>query len=154
MNTISRNRVLLTIIGVLLITNLAVVIFFYNHKCGEEPRQPGFTDRLKKEVGFTPGQMKIFEPKKKVFWDKMHQRFDEMKKTKENFYYQMYDPAIPDSVIEAKAEMIGNQQKEIDVQVIKHFKEIRTLCTPEQLPKFDSLLPLIIRRMTAPPGKK
>jgi protein CpxP len=156
MNNISRNRILLTIIGVLLITNLAVVIFFFNHKCmpTEPPHQPGFTERLKKEVGFTPDQMKIFEPKKKIFWDKMHQRFEEMKKTKENFYFQMYDPSIPDSVIIAKANLIGNEQKEIDLQVIRHFKEIRTLCSPDQFSRFDSLLPVIINRMTAPPAKK
>ena len=154
MNNITRNRILLAIIGALLLINLIVGLFFFNHKCAEEQRGPGFTERLKKEVGFTPEQMKIFEPKKKAFWERMHQRFEEMKRTKENFYYQLYDPSIPDSVIRSKAEAIGNEQKEIDLQVIKHFKDIRTLCTPEQLPKYDSLLPLIIKRMTASPGKK
>lgn len=154
MNNISRNRVLLTIIGVLLITNLVVVIIFFNHRCPEQPHQPGFTERLKKEVAFTPGQMKIFEPKKKVFWSEMHQRLDQMKKTKEDFYRQLYDPSIPDSVINAKAQVIGDEQKEIDVHVLRHFKDLRTLCTPEQLPKFDSLLPMIVQRMTAPPGRK
>ena len=154
MNTISRNRILLTIIGVLLLTNLAVVVFFFNHKCNEEPHQPGFTERLKKEVRFTPEQIKIFEPKKKAFWDEMHARLDSMKKTKEEFYKQMYDPAIPDSLIEERAKVIGDEQKEIDVHVLRHFKDLRTLCTPEQLPKFDSLLPMIVQRMTAPPGKR
>jgi hypothetical protein len=154
MNSISRNRILLSIIGILLITNIAVVVFFLNHKCHEEPRGPGFTERLKKEVGFTPEQMKVFEPKKRAFWDKMHRGFDNLKNTKEKFYYQMYDPSIPDSVIESRAEVIGKEQKELDLQVLRHFKDIRTICTPEQLPKFDSLLPLIIKRMTAPPGKR
>lgn len=150
----SRNRILLALIGVLLLTNLAVVIFFYNHRCPEEPRQPGFTDRLKKEVGFTAEQMKVYEPKKKAFWEGMHQRFADMKKTKEDFYYQMYDPSTPDSVISAKAEVIGAKQKEIDLQVLRHFREVRTMCTPDQLQKFDSLLPMIIQRMTSPPGRK
>jgi hypothetical protein len=96
----------------------------------------------------------MFEPRKKAFWDEMHQRLDQMKKTKEDFYRQMYDPSIPDSVINAKAAVIGHEQEEIDVHVLKHFKDLRTLCTPEQLPKFDSLLPMIVQRMTAPPGRK
>lgn len=154
MDNISRNRVLLAIIGVLLITNLAVVIFFFNHRCAEAPRGPGFTERLKKEVGFTPAQMQVFEPKKKLFWNSMHEKFEDIKKTKENFYFQMYDSSIPDSVIESKATVIGNKQKEIDLQVIRHFTEVRKLCTADQLPKFDSLLPQIIQRMTAPPGRK
>ena len=81
-------------------------------------------------------------------------RLDEMKKTKEEFYKQMYDSTISDSVVEERAKVIGEQQKEIDVHVLKHFKDLRSLCTPEQLPKYDSLLPMIVQRMTAPPGRR
>jgi len=155
MNNISRNRMLLLIIAILLVTNVAMGLFFFNHHCGPEERKtPGFSERLRKEVGFTPAQLKIFEPKKKAFWDAMHRRLEQLKKTKESFYYQMYDSTIADSVIDAKAEVIGQEQKEIDVQVLHHFKDLRKLCTPEQLPKFDSLLPMIIQRMTVAPGKK
>jgi hypothetical protein len=79
----------------------------------------------------------------------MRERFDEIKKTKEKFYYQLYDPSITDSVLQSRAEIIGKEQKELDLHVIRHFKEIRKLCTPEQLPKYDSLLPPLIERMTA-----
>lgn len=155
MNTLSRNKILLSIIAILLITNIGMLIFFL--RCNRHPveeKRKGFTERLKTEVGFTPQQMEIFEPKKKAFWDKMRARFDEIKKTKEDFYYQMYDPAIPDSVIVQKADVIGDQQKELDLQVIRHFKDVRKLCTPEQLPRYDSLLPAIIKRMTDRPSKK
>jgi periplasmic protein CpxP/Spy len=155
MNSVSRNKILLSIIAILLITNIGMLIFFL--RCNRQPveeKRKGFTERLKTEVGFTPQQLEIFEPKKKAFWDRMRTRFDEIKKTKEDFYYQMYDPSIPDSVIAQKAEVIGDQQKELDLQVIRHFKDVRTMCTPEQLPKFDSLLPAIIKRMTERPVKK
>lgn len=156
MNSVSRNKILIFIIAILLVTNIAMLIFFlkcHREKPIEEKRK-GFTERLKTEVGFTPQQMSVFEPKKKAFWDRMRARFEEMKKTKEAFYYQMYDPSIPDSVIVSKAEVIGDQQKELDLQVIRHFKDIRTLCTPDQLPKYDSLLPAIIKRMTDRPTRK
>src|SRR5689334_10354179 len=155
MNTISRNKVLLTIIAVLLIANIAMLVFFFRfHNHPPEEKRPGFTEKLKSQVGFSADQMKIAVPKKDAFWKDMRGRFEEMKKTKEKFYYQLYDPSIPDSVIELKAEKIGELQKQMDLKVIKHFKEIRKLCTPEQLPRFDSLLPPIIERMTARPGKK
>lgn len=150
MNSLSRNKVLLTIIAVLLITNIGMLILFLStHQCPpEQKKRSGFTERLKNEVGFTPEQMAVFEPKKKIFWQGMNEKFEQIKKTKEAFYYQMYDPSIPDSLINLRAEAIGDQQKELDLQVIRHFKEIRKLCTPEQLPKYDSLLPPIIKRMT------
>jgi hypothetical protein len=156
MNTISRNRVLLTFIGILIITNIVVAVLYIrlSKRVEEEHKKPGFTEKLKKEVGFTPEQIAVFEPKKKAFWGKMRSRFDEMKHTKDQFYTYIYDPSIPDSVIESKAEIIGRQQKELDQQVISYFKDVRSLCTPEQMPKFDSLLPSIIKRITATPGRR
>jgi hypothetical protein len=155
MSSISRNKILLSIIAILLITNIAMLIFFL--RCNRKPpeqRRIGFTERLKKEVGFTPAQMQVYEPKKEVFWAGMRTKFEQIKRTKEDFYRQMYDPSIPDSVIDQKADVIGEQQKQLDLTVLRHFKDIRTLCTPEQLPKYDSLLPAIIQRMTARPERK
>ncbi|MEO8583511.1 MAG: hypothetical protein ABI415_06930 [Flavitalea sp.] len=120
----------------------------------EEENKPGFTERLKKEVGFTPQQMSVFEPKKKAFWNDMRQRFDEIRSTKRQFYFQIYDPNVPDSTIENKALVIGKQQKDLDLQVIKHFKDVRKICSSEQVIKFDSLVPYIIQRMTALPDKR
>jgi hypothetical protein len=156
MNQLSRNKILVSIIAILLITNLAMLVMFFRvcKPAHAEIKKPGFTERLKTEVGFTPEQMAVFEPKKKAFWNIMKNRFEEIKKTKESFYHQMYDPTISDSTLQLKAEVIGNQQKELDLQVIRHFREVRKMCSPEQLPKYDSLLPLIIERMTARPEKK
>lgn len=154
MNQLSRNKVLLTIIAVLLITNLVMLVMFFRmNKPHHEAKTPGFTERLKKDVGFTEDQMAVFEPKKKAFWTNMRQRFDGIKQTKVDFYNYMYDPSVSDSVMEAHAKVIGDQQKELDLFVIRHFKDVRKMCTEEQLPKYDSLLPTIIERMTARPRR-
>lgn len=155
MSQLSRNKVLLVIIAILFITNIVMLVLFLKVKTAHrEPQKLGFTEKLKNQVGFTPEQMAVFEPRKKVFWTRVRERFDEIKKTKEDFYQYMYNPSVPDSVMESKAEIIGKQQKELDLYVIRHFKETRTLCTPEQLPKYDSLLPPLIERMTARPERR
>jgi periplasmic protein CpxP/Spy len=156
MDQFSGNKILLTIIAILLITNLVMLILFLRIKHSEPPQSKrlGFSEKLKKQVGFTPQQMSVYEPRRTAFWKRIRERRDEIKKTKEDFYQQLYDPSIPDSVIEARAETIGKQQKELDLQVIRHFRDIRRLCTQEQLPKYDSLLPPLIERMTARPEKK
>lgn len=155
MNQLSRNKVLLSIIAVLLITNLVMLFWFFNmHRPGKEQKSPGFTEQLKTNVGFTKEQMAEFEPRKNLFWENMRKRFNDIKAAKVELYQFMYDPNAPDSLMETKAEVIGDQQKEMDLYVVRHFKEVRKLCTPEQLPKFDSLLPPIIERMTARPARK
>ena len=155
MNQLSRNKILLSILAILLITNIVMLVLFLKMKPHpQETKRLGFTEKLKNQVGFSAQQMAVFEPKKKVFWASVRERFDEIKKTKEDFYKYMYDPSVPDSALEAKADLIGKQQRDLDLFVIRHFKEIRTLCTPDQLPKYDSLLPPLIERMTARPERK
>ena len=155
MNQLSRNKVLLSIIAILLITNIVMLVLFLKMKPHpQEPKKLGFTEKLKNQVGFSAQQMAVYEPKRNNFWARVRERSGEIKKTKEDFYKFMYDPSVPDSVLESKADIIGNQQKDLDLFVIRHFKEIRTLCTPEQLPKYDSLLPPLIERMTARPERK
>jgi len=155
MNQLSRNKVLLTIIAVLLLTNIVMLVLFLRIKpVQQEAKKLGFTEKLKNQVGFTPQQLAVHEAKKKAFWASVRERSAEIKKTKEDFYHYMYDPSVPDSVVEAKANIIGDQQKQLDLFVIRYFKYIRTLCTPEQLPKYDSLLPLLIERMTTRPERR
>ena len=43
----------------------------------QETKRLGFTDKLKNQVGFSQQQMAVFEPKKKVFWTRVREKFDE-----------------------------------------------------------------------------
>jgi hypothetical protein len=133
---------------------MLVLILQMKKPAHEGPKRLGFTEKLKNEVGFSPQQMAIYEPKRDKFWAAVRRQFDTIKNTKIDFYHFMYDPSIPDSTLQAKADEIGRQQTNLDLFVVRHFKDIRMLCTPQQLPKFDSLLPPLIERMTARPERK
>jgi hypothetical protein len=155
MNQRSRNKISLVIIAILLVTNVVMLAMYFKMcKTQGEPKRIGFTERLKKEVGFTPDQMSVYNVKKEAFLKGIRQRFDQIKKTKEDFYFQMYDSTVSDSTLQSKAAIIGDQQKDLDLHVIRHFKDVRKMCTHAQLPKYDSLLPSIIERMTSRPGRK
>ncbi len=156
MNVLSKNKILLTIIAVLLLTNITLLVLLLNSKRHhtKEPQRVNFIERLKNEVGFTQVQLLVYSPKREAFWDDMRKRLDEIKKNKEEFYSQMYDSTVTDSVLQKRAEVIGDQQKELDLFVIRHFQDVRKICTPEQLPKYDSIMPGIIKRMVDPVRKK
>ena len=154
MNQLSRNKILLIIISILLITNIVMLFLFLRIEKPEQPKKLGFTEKLKNDVGFTQNQMSVYESRRDRFWASIRRQFDSIKDTKINFYTLMYDPSVPDSVLESRADGIGDQQRNLDLFVVKHFKEIRKLCTHEQLPKYDSLLPALIERMTARPERK
>jgi len=156
MNNTTKSKILISIISILLITNVVMMIFYFkkDNRPPEQSHKPGFTERLKKEVKFDSTQMAIFDKKKKAHWDRMRSLFDEITTTKEHFYQLVYDTALTDSLLESKAVVIGERQKELDLQVFRYFKDVRRLCRPGQLASYDSLLPAIVKRMTELPGKK
>lgn len=76
--------------------------------------------------------------------------FDELGKSKDNFYHLIGQPAASDSILKTAAEDIGKKQAALDLQFFQNFMSFRNLCTPQQLPKFDSTMPGLASRMMQP----
>ena len=151
----SRNRPLIFIIAVLLLTNIAVLGYFLWYKKPHKPsegggdRRPGIETPLQKEVGFTEDQMTKYRQMREEQMKAIKPMFEDMRKAKDSLFRTMGNENANDSVINAIADAIGQKQKEMDLRMYNHFKRIRSLCTPDQLVKYDSL----VLRMMRKPGK-
>ena len=159
MSSRSKNRILIFIVAALLISNIAMLVFFlYNNPKGPERnegnRKPGYgmAETLKKDAGFDAEQIKSFEQLREQHWQKIKPMFQDLQNTKSSFYQLVRDSTASDSVINAAAVMIGEKQKTIDLQIFQHFRQTRNLCRPDQKPKFDSLYQGIVRRMSGQRG--
>jgi Spy/CpxP family protein refolding chaperone len=151
MNNPSRNRNLLFIIGILVLTNIAVLGYFLWFKKPVEPKRPdprnGMTEMLKKDVGFNDDQEAQYKKLKDEQWATIKPMFDEMRKAKVNLFRLLSDPNTSDSAVRKAADVIADQQKALDVQTYSHFKKVRAICTPDQQPKYDSLIQRMFRKM-------
>ena len=156
MSTTSRNKNLIFIIAVLLLTNIAVLGYFLWFKKPGQPRhQPNralvFMQMLQKEVGFTDTQLEQYKQLKDQRREAARPMFDEMRKAKENLFKLVSDSTVSDSAIQATANIIAEQQKALDIETLNHFKKIRALCnTAEQQVKYDSAVLRMIRKMGKP----
>jgi protein CpxP len=150
MDTIKKYKALVSIIIFLLITNFAMLIFFMviskpvdrkyrNHE------QNGIYTLLQKEVGFSKGQLDQYQDLRNQQRKNVSPLFNEIKKSKEDFYDLLYSGNASDS--------IAQTQKKIDLQMFNHFKMVRNICTPDQVQKFDSSMKKVITRMTSRPGR-
>jgi len=152
----SRNRIYVLLIGLLLLSNLALVGFFVLNK--PEKRPDAHRDRpssimresLKKDVGFNDQQMAEYDKIIQAHRAQMRPVFEDITHTKENFYRLLSQPSTPDSVLNSTASLIGEKQKLIDMKIFLHFQNLRQLCTPEQRPAFDSLVQKVVQRMIVP----
>ncbi len=158
MNTIKKNKSLISIIIFLIITNIAMLIFFValnkpvqNEMVVEE--QGRFSTSLQKDVGFSKEQFDKYQQLRTAHFEKMHPLFNDMRNTKYHFYDLLYSGPTPDTAVNSNAEKIGEQQKQLDIQMFHYFESLRKICTKDQLPTFDTAVKKLIIRLTERPGK-
>ncbi|MEP6712850.1 MAG: periplasmic heavy metal sensor [Ferruginibacter sp.] len=140
MNTAAKNKMVLLVLGILLIANLVLLsVFFLNKpdvKRGEH-KSP-MTDFLQKEIGFNKEQMAEFETIKSDHRSQVKELFDKMRNNKEQAFKELGTKSFSDSAIINAATYSALQQKDLEIQMLKHLKAIRNICTPQQRAKFDT----------------
>ncbi|GAA0545498.1 periplasmic heavy metal sensor [Chitinophaga japonensis] len=153
---IAKNKVLLIIVGVLLLTNIGMLLFFLNLKSpgGRFTRnikgRQVFVKVLEEKVGFSPQQVNAYQELRSRHWTKMRPLMTDMRNAKDSFYRMLYRPEATDSALQNAAALIGRRQAAIDLQTFHHFQQVRNLCNASQRPAFDSLIHQVVYKMSAP----
>jgi len=149
MRSVLKNKVLVTIIAILLLANIALLVFFISGMRKPETENPrgnktghSTISFLKDKIGFTDQQIFQFNQLKEKHYAKLNPVFEDLRLTKDQFFLLIKD-SIADSTIDSVATLIGEKQKRLDMEVFHTVQEVRAICTPQQQPKFDSLLPKI-----------
>jgi len=153
----SRYKILIAIIAVLLLSNIAMLAYFVWWKPdghhGEKRKSP-MTEFLQKEIGFSPQQMTVFDSLKQVQMESLKPFFDDLSKSRDTLYQQIAVPSLNDPALQNTVADIGKKQSALELKLFDNFRQIRALCTPDQLPKFDSLAPSQVRKMMSPSRKQ
>jgi hypothetical protein len=159
MRKVLNNKVLLFLVAILFLANISMLAYILWMRepmktNGRSDRQKSpITEFLEKKIGFSAEQMKSFDQTRKNHRQKMKPLFEDIKTAKVQFYSYLTDPTTSDSVLNRAASIIGEKQKFLDMQTFQNFKEIRSLCTAEQQPKYDSLIANEISNMWIPSWK-
>ena len=143
-NKQNRSKVFLTIIAILLVANIAMLTFFLMKKGnGRNDKKPDrkamIAEFLKKEIGFNQAQLQQYDTLSDKHRDNMKKMFENSRSSKDNQFKQLTSGNFNDSIMNSVANQSAASQKIMELQMFNHLKSIRMLCTPEQLPKFDSL---------------
>ena len=154
MRNVLKNKVLVSIIGTLLVANIVMLVFFFtsmkrpDREDHGEQRPPQLTTEsfLQTKIGFTDLQIEQFRQLKAVHHDKLFPLFEDLRKTKDEFFVMVKD-SRPASYIDSMATVIGEKQRTLDRNVFETIREARKICTPQQQVTFDTLLPKIAYKM-------
>jgi periplasmic protein CpxP/Spy len=158
MSTTSRNKNLIFIIAALLLTNIAVLVYFlWIKEPAPKPRDNrggnGMTEMFQNEVGFTNEQIEQYKIMKEEQRATIRPMFDGMRKAKDSLWRLMSDTTVSDSVLNRAADAIAQKQKALDLQTFKHFQRLRAICKPDQLAKYDTAILHLFSKMGKPAKK-
>ena len=73
--------------------------------------QNGMSGMLQKEVGFSKDQVDTYLSLRKSQMDTIHVLFDDLRKSKMDFYDLIYASQLPDSSLNEAADLIAERQK-------------------------------------------
>ena len=148
--TSPRNKMLIVIIAVLLVSNLISLGFiFFGKKCNEKKnaeRGKPMSDFFEKQLNFTPEQTAQFHQLRDQHFDNLKPFLKDVRKAKDSLFSLMHEPNVTDSMVKILAENLAEKEKAQELQSFNHFKKVRELCTEEQKPKFDTLISKLINK--------
>ena len=155
----NNTKPLVFIILILLLSNVALIFFFVfnnnpNERKSDKNDKVGLYISLQKDVGFSQSQLDKYSLLRKEQFQNMKPYFDEVRKSKEEFYSLIPAQSPPDSLVQSKAIIINENQKLVDIKMFNYFKKVRDLCTEGQVAKFDSVFKKsILSRMMGGQGR-
>ena len=140
-------------------SNLALIFFFvFNNKPHQRKfgnnEKGGLYTSLQKDVGFSQAQLDEYAQLRKEQFETLKPYFEEVRKSKEDFYSLIPVENTSDSMVQSKVNLISEKQKMVDMKMFNYFKQIRSLCTDGQYVKFDSVLKKsVVGRMMGGSGR-
>lgn len=149
MSYLRNHKLLLLIISVLLIANIGLLYFFVFSRPKKQPRTPMANpiEKVKKDVGLNDQQAALYDSLRSNQFKNMKPLFQDLTKSKEDFFSLIYQPTVSDSVLNAYASRIGEKQIALDLSTFRYFQSIKALCTEEQKPRMDSVIKQIVKRI-------
>jgi protein CpxP len=155
MDYIKKNKLLLSIIGVLVVLNLvglSVLLLGPIRPPGFGPRNDPVENLIDRELGFSQEQKTQYELLREEFFSHGRAEGEEEANAKEKLFDLLKNPAATQDQLQQIASGIGNLETHRSIALYEHFRAVRALCTPEQQRKFDEVISTVLKKMGGPPG--
>ena len=149
-NPQSKSKWLLLLVAILIITNaISLYFLFYSQPSfsHSQERRSAILNFLKTDVGFTDSQLHQFDSLSNLHRENSKPLYDKSADRKIYILTQAASQNFSDPAIDSAAQAISSEQNKFESLMLQHLRNIRSLCTPDQLPKFDSgFYKLIVKR--------
>ncbi|MDI9364212.1 MAG: hypothetical protein QM541_04615 [Flavobacterium sp.] len=152
MNYFNKNKWWLIAVIVLLVVNTATLTIFWlerkdHNLLGSRPKGAEAQAFLIKELALDSTQQIQYLELVKAHRSGTNAIKKELKNAKDSFFNLLGDSTVNEVVIKQAANRASAVETQLDLLTFKHFQQIRSICTPTQKAKFDTIIKTLVRRM-------
>lgn len=147
MDTFARNKLLVRIVIVLALLNVfSLGIFFWmtSHRGHRDDRTPGergdVSDVLKKELKLSNAQVEQIKKLRSAFFEKEEVLATQIRSKRDSMNTFMFNKDTNEERIKALAQGVAENEYAMEMLRYEQAKAFKSICTPEQLDKFKSLV--------------
>jgi Spy/CpxP family protein refolding chaperone len=154
----SNSKILSIAVILLLITNIALVIFMVKGKDKYDGRRSGGKgdpfETMAKELNMTEQQKKEHLQFRDEYFKTSKPLFDSVRQAKSAFFTLVKDATVSDSALNVYYKRYSDIQLIIDRQTFEHIRRVRALYAGEQQKKYDEMVQKMIQRQNGRGGWK
>src|SRR5258706_9700515 len=145
----STNKIVTVDVVLLLLVNIAMVIFIVKGKNPYDSRRGkgGNSIEIKdKELNMTEQQKSEAKKLRDIHFAKIKPLFDSIRAAKSAFFSLIKDSNVSDSILNVYDKRITETQSVVDKLTFAHFRSIRALLNPDQQVKYDEFVQKMTQR--------
>lgn len=148
----SKTKILSVLVLLLIAVNAGLLVYFLGfRKTGgdrnDNKPKVDLAEKVRQELGLTDEQAKQFQELRTVHFENMRVQFRSIREAKDSLFKILTSGNTNDSLVQKLTKTIGVHQAEMEAAGFRHFSKMRSLCTAEQKPKFDSMMARMNRKM-------
>ena len=146
-----KNTLLYIILLVLIIMNGFFLYNYLGKPVNNRPmKQTGNpSEFIAKKLRFNDSQLEKLHTLDEVHREKMMRTEDAIKELKDVLFGNLSNETVKSSTIDSLTTLIGIREKEKDMNVFNHFREIQNICDENQKKRLEKILKDALR----PPGQ-
>lgn len=147
MDFFSQKKFLVRLIIILIALNIALIGFFWwkSHQYRRPPGPPRNSEQelsaiLKKELNLTDKQTQDFNKIRTDFFEKEKMLSEVIRSKRDSMNLMMFSKNANDEQLKLLASVVAENENRMELLRIEQASQLRSICTPEQLIKFETLI--------------
>lgn len=142
-NESKQKKALLIIIAILVLANAVTLVMLFTHKPfhkrdSADSHRANIVNYLKNDLGFNDTQVAAYDSLHKKHMDSVQKMFNDIRLEKEKRFKYLAAQNFSDSAITIAASTMNEKQNVLEIKMLRHLRELRSIGTPAQQAKFDT----------------